>query len=165
MISPVLSQLPQDRTLGRLSPSLNFISQKKPFLFLPCTEMIPGGKAPAAGRLVFPQICRPKRKPKINMRKTARINLAACAEKLGVLIGLSHIVFLIFYLSRKIPANEGKGESWERQQIWARVISLTLRLCCKHVWNELWRAINKSTISLVNHIPGHEPSLEFLLIY
>ena len=95
MIPPILSQLSESGTLGRCSPVLNSIPPKKdfPIFTLRRRGWSPWGKAPAPGRLVFPQICRPSREPKINMRKTTRINLAACAEKLGVsVIALSHML-------------------------------------------------------------------------
>lgn len=128
MIYPVMSQLLRESaTLREALTNPQFHFPKKTFLFLPCAAMIPRGKAPAPGRLVFPQICCPSRKPKINMRKTTRINLAACAEKLGVsVIVLSHTSSSKKKEKRKIAerqrvGDEGNkhrnGESWEQMEL------------------------------------------------
>ena len=113
MISPVLSG-----TLGRCSPILNSIPppQKKgfPIFTLRRRGWSPWGKAPAPGRLVFPQICRPSREPKINMRKTTRINLAACAEKLGVSPWLRSLSLTCFLRQQKKKREEEGGEEEER---------------------------------------------------
>lgn len=86
LYGPVLA-LKRERPLGDARQSLIPFPPKKDFPIFTqrysCDDP-PEGKHPALGCLVFLQICRPSRKPKINMRKTARINLAACAEKLGV---------------------------------------------------------------------------------
>lgn len=96
-----------------------FPKKRLSYLYL-CAAMIPRGKAPAPGRLVFPQICRPSREPKINMRKTTRINLAACAEKLGVsMIALSHTSEKKGSRRRKIAErqqdrDEGNKQEWRK---------------------------------------------------
>lgn len=100
------------KTLGRYSPIFNSIPPPKKDILIftqhySCDDP-PEGKHPALGCLVFLQICRPSRKPKINMRKTARINLAACAEKLGV-----SMIAPTYFLEQK---NE-EEDSWEAAEM------------------------------------------------
>lgn len=100
-----------ERPLGSRSPILNSISQKRLSYFYPAPRWSPEGKHPLRAVWFSRRYVVPQEKPKINTRKTTRINLAACAEKLGdSVIALSHTS------TNKRERRKIAGRQWVRDE-------------------------------------------------